>query len=153
MTRGPEWREAASQRVQQWTAMPLLVLSLLIIPILLIPNLGEPEIEGLRSVTTPKERARSHQGTPHAIKHGSQAGVVLVVLDGVVPRPRPGFLRLGEHGGRRPALRLLRCSASQVSGQCREHHRGVGGALGGGASLDQIPRSRLGPGSHATAWA
>lgn len=39
MARGPEWREAASQRVEQWTAMPLLVLSLLVIPILLIPNL------------------------------------------------------------------------------------------------------------------
>lgn len=38
-TRGPEWREATSQRVEQWTSMPLLVLSLLIIPILLIPSL------------------------------------------------------------------------------------------------------------------
>ena len=38
-TRGPEWREETSQRVEQWTSMPLLVLSLLIIPILLIPNL------------------------------------------------------------------------------------------------------------------
>jgi len=39
MPRDPGWREAASQRVEQWTAMPLLVLSLLIIPILLIPSL------------------------------------------------------------------------------------------------------------------
>ena len=35
----PGWREAASQRIEQWTALPLLVLSLLIIPILLIPSL------------------------------------------------------------------------------------------------------------------
>ena len=39
IARGHERREAAGQRVQQWTAMPLLVLSLLIIPILLIPSL------------------------------------------------------------------------------------------------------------------
>jgi voltage-gated potassium channel len=41
MPRDPGWREAASLRVEQWTAMPLLVLSLLIIPILLIPSLVE----------------------------------------------------------------------------------------------------------------
>ncbi|MGZ6838999.1 MAG: hypothetical protein ACXVHC_00850, partial [Frankiaceae bacterium] len=89
MARGPEWREAAGQRVQQWTAMPLLVPSLLIIPILLIPNLGEPGIEGLRRVTTPRNGPQP-PGHPYAIKHGSEAGGVLVVLDGVVPRPRPG---------------------------------------------------------------
>ena len=48
-TPGPEWREATSQRVEQWTSMPLLVLSLLIIPILLIPSLVDlPPARGAR---------------------------------------------------------------------------------------------------------
>ena len=62
MARGPEWREAAGQRVQQWTAMPLLVPSLLIIPILLIPNLGGRGLKGY-AASPRRGTDRSHQGT------------------------------------------------------------------------------------------
>lgn len=41
MARGPAWRETASQRVEQWTAAPLLVLALLTIPLVLVPALVE----------------------------------------------------------------------------------------------------------------